>query len=249
MEPSSSIRIARARAWYDTAVSLLLPRRCPICGATLPCRERAWCTSCESGMRVYDRPVCRECRRFLATGSTSCPTTHDPGDPAVVHAVGSFDGAFGVMAHALKYDGYRGIAAPLGKLMAERITSGKFTAVVAVPTSAKKKRKCGYGHAEEIGKACAEALECAWVSDAIVFTRSVADQTRLNATQRKANLAGAFALRKGLSFIDADVLIVDDVLTTGATLSEAGRVLRAAGAKSIAGAVVALNLSMQARGR
>jgi predicted amidophosphoribosyltransferase len=133
--------------------------------------------------------------------------------------------------------------------MADRIATKNFTAIVAVPTSAKKKRKRGYGHAEEIGKACAEALGCTWIPDAIVLTRSVADQTRLNAVQRKANMTGAFALRDGLSLTDAEVLVVDDVLTTGATLGEAGRVLQAAGARAISGGVVALNLSMQARGQ
>lgn len=242
-------RIVSTREWYDAAMSLLLPRRCPICSATLPDRQRGWCASCEAGMRIYDRPVCRECRRFLPIGSVSCPTTHVPGDPSVVQAVGAFDGAFGVMVHALKYDNHRDLAAPLGKLMADRIASRNFTAVMAVPTSAKKKRKRGYGHAEEIGRACAEALGCTWLADAIVLTRSVADQTRLNAAQRKTNMTGAFAIREGLSLIDSDVLVVDDVLTTGATLGEAGRVLRAAGARTIAGAVVALNLSMQMRRR
>lgn len=249
MEPASHGRIESIREWYDAAMSLLLPRRCPICNATLPDRQRAWCASCEAGMRIYDRPVCRECRRFLPNGNASCPTTHDPGDPSVVYAVGAFDGAFGVMVHALKYDSFREVAEPLGKLMADRVATRDFTTIVAVPTSAKKKRKRGYGHAEEIGRACAEALGCTWIPDAFVLTRRVADQTRLNAAQRRANMTGAFAIREGLSFVDAEVLVVDDVLTTGATLGEAGRVLRTAGAKAISGAVVALNLSMQARGR
>jgi ComF family protein len=162
-----------------------------------------------------------------------------------VHAVGSFDDAFGVMVHALKYDGYRELAAPLGRLVAERIGNAERTAVIAVPTSPKKKRKRGYGHAEEIGCACAAVLGLPWIPDAITLTRNVADQTRLNAVQRKANMAGAFAIREGLSLTDARVLVVDDVLTTGSTLGEAGRVLRESGAQSVTGAVVALNLSMQ----
>lgn len=249
MASTAASELVRDGNWPEAAMSLLLPRRCPVCGITLHERERAWCEACETGMRVYDRMICRECRRFLPVGASTCPTEHDPGEPAVVHAVGSFDGAFGVMVHALKYDGYRGLAGPLGRLIAARIRGQKYTAVIAVPTSPKKKRKRGYGHAEEIGIACAAALGLPWIPEAIQLTRKVADQTRLNATERKANMAGAFVLRQGLSFTDAHVLVVDDVLTTGSTLAEAGRVLQEAGAESVTGAVVALNLSMQMRGR
>lgn len=249
MASTEASGLARGGHWLDVAMSLLLPRRCPVCGITIHDRERAWCEACEASMRVYDRPICRECRRFLPGGTSACPTEHDPGEPAVVHAVGAFDDAFGIMVHALKYDGYRGLAGPLGRLIAERITNKEYTAVIAVPTSPKKKRKRGYGHAEEIGIACAAALGLPWIPDAIQLTRKVADQTRLNASERKANMAGAFAVRPNLSFTDARVLVVDDVLTTGSTLGEAGRVLQEAGAKSVTGAVVALNLSMQMRRR
>lgn len=249
MAPTAVSGMERDSHWLDAAMSLLLPRRCPVCGTTLHERERSWCVACEAGMHVYDRPICRECRRFLLGGTSTCPTEDDPGEPAVVHAVGSFDDAFGVMVHALKYDGYRGLARPLGRLLAERVACKEYTAVIAVPTSAKKKRKRGYGHAEEIGIACAAALGLPWIPDAIQLTRKVADQTRLNASERKANMAGAFAVHEGMSFTDARVLVVDDVLTTGSTLGEAGRVLQEAGAQSVTGAVIALNLSMQMRGR
>lgn len=244
-----TVMLERPRKWFDSALSLLLPRRCPICGTTLPGRERGWCTACESGMRLYDRPVCPQCRRFIPAGASSCETGHDPGEPAIVHAVGGFDDAFGVMVHALKYDGYRELASPLGRLLADRIGVASFTSVVAVPTSSKKKRKRGYGHAEEIASACAEALSIPFLADALSFTRPVADQTRLNAVERKANLNGALVIRAGITVTDADVLVIDDVMTTGATMGEAGRALKAAGAKSVTGAIIALNLSKQGGGR
>lgn len=240
--------LERPREWLDAALSLVLPLRCPICGGTLNDRNRGWCTACESGMLVYDRPVCPQCRRFIPAGASTCETGHDPGDPAVVYAVGGFDNAFGVMVHALKYDGYRELAKPLGQLLADRIGADTFTSVVAIPTSPRKKRKRGYGHAEEIARACANALGISLTLDALQFTRTVADQTKLNAKQRKANLSGALVVRDGLSLGEADVLVIDDVMTTGATMSEAGRALKAAGAKSVTGAIIALNLSKQAGG-
>jgi ComF family protein len=199
-------------------------------------------------MRAYDRPVCSECRRFLSPGDANCPTGHAALDPAVIYALGTFDGAFGVLAHALKYDGFRDLAKPLGMHLADRLTGSDAVTVVAVPTSPRKRRKRGFGHAEEIAAACAHAANLSWNPDAIYFTRPVADQTKLNAAERHANLKGAFAVRESLALDGLHVLVVDDVMTTGATMREAARAVKLAGAVTVTGAVIALNLSMQNRG-
>lgn len=199
-------------------------------------------------MRVYDHPVCAECSRFLSRGAASCDTGHEPPDPATVHAVGAFDGAFGTMVHALKYDGCRDLAEPMGRLLADRVGYTP-TAVVAVPTAPSKRRKRGFGHAEEIARACADELGARLIPGALEFTRRVADQTKLGASRRKANMNGAFRAREGLNLDGMDILVVDDVYTTGATLGEAARALKEAGAGQISGGVIALNLSMQLRGR
>jgi ComF family protein len=238
----------RPRNWLDGAISVLMPRRCPICGTTLPDRQRAWCERCESGMKVYDRPICPECRRFLNPGGSACQLGHDMSESSIVHALGAFDGAFGVMVHALKYDGFRDLAKPLGTLLAGTLHDGQIDVIVAVPTSARKKRKRGFGHAEEIASACGQETRVRSIPDALRFTRAVADQTKLNAAKRKANLRGAFAVRDGISLDGSRVLIVDDVLTTGATMCEAARAIKAAGAATVSGGIVALNLSMQNRG-
>jgi ComF family protein len=199
-------------------------------------------------MRAYDRPVCSECRRFLSPGESACPTGHAAPDPAIVYALGSFDGAFGTLAHALKYDGFRELAVLLGMHLADHVAESGATTIVAVPTSPRKRRKRGYGHAEDIAAACARAAGLPCIPDALQFTRTVADQTRLNASERHANLKGALAIRQGLSLDGLHVLIVDDVMTTGATMREAARAVKAAGAGFVIGAVIALNLSMQNRG-
>lgn len=249
MESALTSILERPRAFLDIALALIIPRRCPICGTTLADRERGWCSACESGMTVYDRAVCPQCRRFIPRGSDACETGHAPNDPVVVYPVGGFDNALGVLVHALKYDGYRELAKPLGRVLADRIAPSDFSTVVAVPTSPKKRRKRGYGHAEEIASSCAEALGVPFVPDALQFTRTVADQTKLSAKERQANLRGALEVRNGLSLHGAAVVVVDDVMTTGATMGEAGRALKAAGAVSVTGAIIALNLSNQGGGR
>jgi len=245
MGTTASEWLDRSHNWFDGAISVLMPRRCPICGTTLPDRQRAWCERCEAGMKVYDRPVCAECRRFLMPGESACQSGHDTPEPSILHALGAFDGAFGVMVHALKYDGYRDLARPLGILLAGLLYDGQIDVIVAVPTSTRKKRKRGFGHAEEIAAACAQEMGVRFIPDALRFTRSVADQTKLNAAQRKANLSGAFAVRNGIDLSGFRTLIVDDVLTTGTTMCEAVRAIKVAGAATVSGGIIALNLSMQ----
>ncbi|HWO56970.1 MAG TPA: double zinc ribbon domain-containing protein [bacterium] len=241
---SSTTWTARLPASVADALAPLLPRRCPICGATLHERARVWCVACEAGMRVYTRPVCGECRRFLDPGS-DCPAGHVPLDPARISALGAFDGAFGALVHALKYDGFRELARPLGDLLAERFAGSTPDVVVPVPTAPRKRRKRGFGHAEEIARACALRLGVACLPDALRFTRRVADQTRLNALQRQANMREALTAREGVTLTGKSLLVVDDVFTTGAMMRESARALKAAGAGAIQGAVVALNLNAQ----
>ncbi len=236
---------SRVSELTETAMALLLPRRCPICRTTLWDRGRGWCEACERSMQLLEHPLCPNCHRFIVSTTGDCPAGHAPIAPSRIFALASFDGAFGRLVHALKYDGYRELGAHLGRLLAERLPSESPAILTSVPTSTAKRRKRGYGHAELIGEACSKAAAYPWKAGLLTFTRKVADQTRLSASQRKANMMGAFTVPGEVDLSDVDVLVIDDVYTTGATMREAGRALIAAGARSVAAAVVVVNLSKQ----
>jgi ComF family protein len=110
---------------------------------------------------------------------------------------------------------------------------------VPVPLSKKKLRWRGFNQAEEIAKELANFLKIPLVSDCLIKTKETKDQVELSEKERKENVKGAFFIKNKEKIAGKNVLLVDDVFTTGATMEEAARVLKEAGAEKIVGVVVA----------
>jgi ComF family protein len=115
--------------------------------------------------------------------------------------------------------------------------------LVPVPTSRRSRRERGCDLVDELARAAIRLLRQvgidAQVSQALAPARVTVDQVGLSAAERASNLRGAFRLRTARSLAGRDVIVVDDILTTGATVSEAVRVLGAAGHRPVGIAVVA----------
>jgi ComF family protein len=146
-------------------------------------------------------------------------------------AVGAYEGALRAIIHALKYDGRRSLAGPLGALMREAgaiLVSGADFAV-PVPLHPWKKRRRGFNQAADL----ARRLDLR-VCDALERVRATAPQADLTAAERRLNVQEAFRLvRAGRALAGAVVVLVDDVYTTGATLEACARVLKQAGAREV----------------
>ena len=159
-----------------------------------------------------------------------------------VWALGDYEGALRSLVLAHKERGRAALSAPLGRalagLVAARWEPGPVL-VVPVPSARRAVRRRGRDAVRAMADEAAAALrEAGWAArcaPVLRQRRGVADQAGLGAAQRRANLAGA--LRVTGPVAGASVLLVDDVVTTGASLAEAGRALREAGAV-LAGAVV-----------
>lgn len=115
--------------------------------------------------------------------------------------------------------------------------------LVPVPTSRRSRRERGCDLVDELARSAVRLLRRvgidAQVSQALAPARATADQVGLSAAERADNLYGAFRLRTTRALAGRDVLVVDDILTTGATVSEAVRVLGAAGHRPVGVAVIA----------
>jgi ComF family protein len=115
--------------------------------------------------------------------------------------------------------------------------------LVPVPTSRRSRRERGCDLVDELARSAVRLLNRvgidAQVSQALAPARVTVDQVGLSAAERASNLHGAFRLRTGKALGRRDVVVVDDILTTGATVSEAVRVLGAAGHRPVGIAVVA----------
>jgi ComF family protein len=143
------------------------------------------------------------------------------------------------LVHALKYEGWPELAAPMGDAMARVLTrqpdvQGRPRIVVPVPTTRERERSRGYNQAELLARRVAERADLP-LARALTRAGGGGSQTRLSPSERAANVRGAFrAASLGPDVVrGAAVVLVDDVLTTGATASEAASVLSAMGAESV----------------
>jgi ComF family protein len=138
------------------------------------------------------------------------------------------------IVHQLKYRGWSALAEPMADAMVRALAADpipEISVIMPVPTTRARRRERGYNQAELIARAvaCKSNRLCALLLER---TSSKSTQTTLQPAARGANVAGAFRLASNASVRDAHVLIVDDVLTTGATAIECTRTLIAAGARA-----------------
>jgi Predicted amidophosphoribosyltransferases len=160
-------------------------------------------------------------------------------------AYGVYQDGLREMVHLLKYERMSAVARPLGKMLADAITmlagqAGAGLMVVAVPLFPAKERQRGYNQAVLLADAALAELEKTrpeWKLRAahrvIRRVRDTESQFALTTHGRRRNLKGAFAVRDGAALAGREVLLVDDIYTTGATARECARVLRRAGAAKV----------------
>ena len=170
----------------------------------------------------------------------------------------SYDGALRDLIHLLKFDQVGPVAPVLGRMLADSVAALEpalppgTIAVVPVPLHAQKQSQRGFNQADVIARAALKQLSrrelglqparFALCARALVRQRATGSQIGLTRHQRRQNLRGAFAVKDATLIANRDVLLVDDVYTTGATASECARVLRRAGAGRVWVATVARTL-------
>jgi ComF family protein len=157
--------------------------------------------------------------------------------PEALHAARAayvLEGPGADLVHGLKYEGWRHAAHEMGEAMVRVLRDwlpADDSVVVPVPTTPKRLRSRGYNQAELLARAVAEGVGLP-VHDVLERPVSRGSQTGLGSRERRANVGGAFSVRNegSAALAGARVLLVDDVLTTGATAGEVASVLGAAGA-------------------
>lgn len=134
--------------------------------------------------------------------------------------------------HALKYKGHRQAGRMLGRMMGRWLReSGRFDgveALVPVPLHAAKERTRGYNQSALICEGLGEAMGLPVIADAVVRLSSTGTQTHKNSIERWQNMEGKFRLVRPSVVVDRHLLLVDDVITTGATMATCGRALQQA---------------------
>jgi ComF family protein len=231
-------------AWLVAALDLVFPARCPACRASLgPGRRDPLCGACWSVIPRIGPPLCEVCGLpFLTLDPTALPAMGGPcagcreAPPAFdwARAAAHYAGPLREALHALKFAGRRAVARPLGDLVLEQCgptLPADVDALVPVPLGLERERERGYNQAalvaERVGRGLGVPVRARWLSR----RRPTRPQSDLSAAERRANVRDAFASTPAVA--GRHVVVVDDVLTTGATAAECARALRAAGARTV----------------
>lgn len=141
----------------------------------------------------------------------------------------------------MKFHNYRWLAKYFAEMMYDTYVENHLDAevIVPVPISAERHKERGYNQAELIAKYLARKLELPLVTDAVIKIKDNKRQAKLSVRQRRENVVGAYKLENRSAVKGFRVLLVDDILTTGSTMSEVSRKLKIAGATSVYGLVIA----------
>ena len=230
----------------EAAASLLYPPACTLCGGNTRAGEYL-CEQCEAKATRIVAPFCQQCSEPFEGAITSAFTCANCTHRSIYFdaAVAAYRGRGVVrqIIHDFKY----GRQAHLRHIVArwlcealddERLRGRQFDLIVPVPLHPTRQRERGFNQADLLAKLLSAriSIPCKPVLERIRYTTT---QTALDRTERMENLHNAFRLRKNTDVRGLQVLLIDDVLTTGSTLSECARVLKRAGAISVHAAMAA----------
>ena len=228
-------------------LDLVFPRHCAGCGRTVDRPRGLICWECFRTIELRDAGLCQLCGLKIEgriTHDFTCSACRDA-KPSfdTARSAGRFGGVLRELLHQFKYNHATWLCEDLADLLhgcvLAHFVAEEVDTVVPVPLHRQKQRDRGYNQAALLASALAPRLARPCVGDVLVRTRYTPTQTRLHAEQRRRNVRHAFAVRGPEWVRGRTVLLVDDVMTTGATLSEAAATLKRAGAWRVWAATVA----------
>lgn len=239
-------------AGISAALDLLFPPHCSACDAPLPSEgNKCLCRDCALRVAWIGTERCARCGDRVGLGSgvvADCPAcrTYPPAFVKSSCALMKFgDCPARGLIHALKFAGKVHLSKLFGNLLAERVRDTDMLApgllVVPAPVTRTTLQTRTFNQAEEIAACLARRLNLPLETRLLKKIRHTPPQATLGLEQRRLNLKGAFACdeKRAARFKNATILFVDDVITTGSTISECARTLVAAGIGEVHAAAVA----------
>jgi ComF family protein len=206
-------------------------------GTCFLCRGAAHalvCAECEAELPWLPAAMCPRCALASPSGALCGRCLAEPPRYDATAALFWYRFPADELVQALKFGGELALASYLASLLAKKISASGVDCVVPVPLSRSRLRERGYNHAAEIARRLGkERLEL----ELCERTRDTPPQAGLPFAERQRNVRGAFAVRRSLA--GASVAVVDDVMTTGATLDEIAGMLKEAGAARVVNWVLA----------
>ena len=220
-------------------MDVLFPKRCVMCEAEAD--EGDFCGSCLTGLNQENTAACARCGMTVPDFRHQCQTCsacqrHRPKFDGVVR-LGRYQGKLREALLKMKHAWEEPLAAALAgrwwQCQAAEFQAWQPDVVVPIPLHWKRRWLRGANSPDVLAQVLASRLHLPTIPRLLVRLRDTQPQGRLNREQRRVNMRQAFSFNNNFEITDACVLLVDDILTTGATLNEATKVLKKAGARRV----------------
>jgi ComF family protein len=222
-------------------LDLLYPRSCSGCGGALSGGEGHICWDCLAGCDVITHPFCSVCgdpvdgrvdQEYVCSSCLDHPPWFDVARSAARHR-----GSLRHAMYAFKYGRHAGLSSDLMGLALSCVRTHfpkqHLDAVTFVPLYPRKEKERTYNQSRLLASGLARSLALPLASRCLCRSRRTLTQAGLNARERRRNVKGAFAAREHEWLEGRSLLLVDDVMTTGATVNECARALKKGGASRV----------------
>ena len=220
-----------------TALSLLYPPHCPVCDRILSPFGRKICAECAGKLPYITETKCIKCGREVSSSArllcdecTRYPHVFDQG-LACFYYTGGVQQAVLRLKRGDRRDYVCWMGECLTRLAGPLLPVWKPDLIAAVPMTKRKKRARGYNQAELLAREVSTSLQIPFEKDCLIKKRETGDQKELSRAMRARNLAGAFEASGKAA--GRNVIVVDDVFTTGSTMDAAASALKQAGAQKV----------------
>ncbi|HUS80736.1 MAG TPA: ComF family protein [Armatimonadota bacterium] len=231
----------------EQIANLIFPPRCQVCGEL---GDSPLCETCLSGVEFIAEPICGCCGAPLdplASGPPRCADCRRRRSFTAARAAGLYSGALRDAIRRYKYMGRRRLAEPLGRMLADAVRRpdggglpvSDCTALIPVPLHPARRAWRGFDQARLLADELGGALGMRVWPDALERVRNTTPQVDMRGRKRLENVRGAFEARRTYRLPGHSFILVDDVFTTGATISECARMLRRAGVEAVYSLTVA----------
>lgn len=208
---------------WDFILDFLFPKKCLGCG-----REGSWlCSDCFSKIEYFDQPYFRNLPPLSG-----------------VFALGPYRGILKESILAFKYDGVRELVEPLGNLLIQHLSPLPFerrSLLVPIPLHKRREIERGFNQAHLLALYFSKNLNLPLLPNVLIKIKNTKPQVELKEKERKENIKDAFFVKESEKHLikNKTIFLVDDVMTTGATLKEGAKILKKNGAKRVWGLVLA----------
>ncbi|MCK4385616.1 MAG: ComF family protein, partial [candidate division Zixibacteria bacterium] len=220
----------------DDILDFVYPQHCAICKKHLKKNEKDVCEVCWNSLVTLPDPFCPYCKSLFEYGETTCSFCESAGKISedhkisMVRSLGRFDDYYKLLIHRFKY----GKKIPLGKRLAQRLgetinSDSNFLESdlsIPVPLHKSRYRERGFNQSEIVAEEVSKITGLSVLKNVLKRKKNTKDQTNLSPQQREENVRGAFVVTQPEVIGGKKIILVDDVITTGATLSECARMLK-----------------------